>query len=50
MEHINLDLNGTTSVEVAFMDANTLRSSVYVICADSIQMSVDHSHHLSQVS
>ncbi len=27
-------LNGTTSVEVAFMDANTLRSSVYVICAD----------------
>lgn len=27
-------LNGTTSVEVAFMDANTLRSSAYVICAD----------------
>lgn len=27
-------LNGTTSVEVAFMDANTLWSSVYVICAD----------------
>lgn len=27
-------LSGTTSVEVAFMDANTLRSSVYVICAD----------------
>lgn len=27
-------LSGTTSVEVAFMDANTLRSSAYVICAD----------------
>lgn len=27
-------LSGTTSVEVAFMDANTLKSSAYVICAD----------------
>ena len=27
-------LSGTTSVQVAFMDANTLRSSAYVICAD----------------
>ncbi len=27
-------LNGTTSVEVAFRDANTLKSSAYVICAD----------------
>ena len=27
-------LSGTTSVEVAFMDVNTLRSSAYVICAD----------------
>lgn len=27
-------LNGTTSVEVAFRDANTQKSSVYVICAD----------------
>lgn len=27
-------LSVTTSVEVAFMDANTLRSSAYVICAD----------------
>lgn len=27
-------LSGTTSVEVAFRDANTLKSSAYVICAD----------------
>lgn len=33
-------LNGTTSVEVAFMDANTLRSSVYVICADKYSNNV----------
>ena len=33
-------LSGTTSVEVAFMDANTLRSSAYVICADKYSSNV----------
>lgn len=33
-------LSGTTSVEVAFMDANTLKSSAYVICADKYNSNI----------
>lgn len=33
-------LSGTTSVEVAFMDANTQKSSVYVICADKYNSNI----------
>lgn len=33
-------LSGTTSVEVAFRDANTLKSSAYVICADKYNSNV----------